>query len=262
MFPLSAERVVLAIMADSLQLVRLSGHSVLASRRLNIRLSEGALQLEEVGSWLQVDGAGARKLEVVISNTWVRYAVLHWQASLADDTLCQDYARTLMTEQYGEASNGWSLTISPLIPNRNRIVSAIDARLLAALTELASAHRLKLSSVRPLLASVYNQLESKLPNEALLAVVEPQRLCLLQVGGGDWINLYNRMLSEPWERRLPGLVAQASASLNALDTPVFIVAPSRERPDLGRLSATWLRLPARAGFHPRDDKEWAFCLGC
>ncbi|MGQ5522322.1 hypothetical protein ACUHMQ_03575 [Chitinimonas sp. PSY-7] len=262
MFPSSAERVVLAIMADSLQLVRLSGNRPVATRRFTIRLNDGVLQLDELSQWLNVDGSGARKLEVVVSNTWVRYAVLHWQTNLADDGLCQDYARTLLTEQYGETSNGWVLTLSPLIPNRNRIISAIDARWLATLNELASSHNLKLSSVRPLLASVYNQLVSKLPKDALLAVVEPQRLCLLQIGGGDWVNLYNRMLGEPWERRLPGLVAQASASLNALDTPVFVVAPNRERPDLGRLDATWLRLPARAGFHPREDKEWAFCLGC
>lgn len=249
-------------MADSLQLVRLSGHRQLAKRRLALRLSEGVLQLDELRDWLQADGAGARKLEVVLSNTWVRYAVLPWQTSLADDRLCQDYARSLLAEQYGDAANGWSLTLSPLLPGRNRIVSAIDARWLTGLSELAGQHRLKLSSVRPLLASVYNQLESKLPPDALLAVVEPQRLCLLQLGGGDWVNLYNRMLSEPWERRLPGLVAQASASLDAIDLPVFIVAPSRERPELERLSASWLRLPSRAGFHPRHDREWAFCLGC
>ncbi|QDQ25414.1 hypothetical protein FNU76_03050 [Chitinimonas arctica] len=262
MFPLSAERVVVAVLADSLQAVRLKGQRRLASARFTLRLADGALLLDELAAWLIGAGAGARKLEVVLSNAWVRYAVLPWHATLADDSLCQDYARTLLAEQYGEAANGWTLTLSPLAPGSNRVVSAIDTRWLASFAELAGQQRLKLSSVRPMLASVYNQLSSKLPAESLLAVVEPQRLCLLQLKGGDWVNLYNRMLTEPWERRLPGLIAQASASLDALDTPVFIVAPSRDRPDLGRLSATWLRLPARTGFDPRLDQEWAFCLGC
>ncbi|WP_374354696.1 hypothetical protein [Chitinimonas sp.] len=253
---------VMVIGADSLSVIELSGWNKqrIAEFRLPLKVHEGVPQFDGLNDWLAA--RRARRLSVRISSSWIRFAVLPWQAELIDDTLSLALAQALFAEQYGEASASWKIDLTPCRPGEARIASAVDARWFAALEALAKHHTMQLRSVQPLLAAIYNGLADKVPDEALLAVVEPRRLVLIHIENGQWRQLYNRVLPEPWERRLPSLITQASASLNALSTPVFIAAPLFERGDLGRLSATWLRLPARRGFDPRRDRDWAFCQGC
>ncbi|MDK2126447.1 hypothetical protein [Parachitinimonas caeni] len=257
-----ADRVVIAVGAESVSAVYLKGwgRRRVAEARFALKVHDGVPDFAELATWLA--DCKARQLEVVLSSAWVRFAVLSWQPALSSEAVSLDFASSLFSEQYGDTSANWQITLSPLRPGHSRVASAIDTRWLAALQALADQRKLKLVSVRPLLASVFNRVADKLAGEALLAVVEPRRLALIQVRNGEWVNLYNRMLPEPWERRLPGLITQASAALDALTTPVFIAAPVFERPELGRLSATWLRLPPQRGFDPRSDREWALCLGC
>ncbi len=258
---LRPDRVVLFLGADSLLAVEQHGwqRRRAAELRLPLRLQDGLPQLDLLAQWL--GERRARRLEVRLSSAWVRFAILPWQTALSDETVAQAMAQALFAEQYGAASAGWEVTLSPFKPGSARVASALDGRWLAALRELAEQQRYRLVSMQPVLVSLFNRLADKLPQDALLAVVEPRRLALLQLQGGQWASLYNRVLPEPWERRLPSLITQASATLDALNSPVYIAAPLFQRPDLGRLSATWLRLPAQRGYDPRRDPEWALCTG-
>jgi hypothetical protein len=258
---LSGELVV-AVGADHVGAIELSGLSRERVRetRLPLKIVDGQPQFDALAAWIEV--GKARRLTVRLSSAWVRFALLPWQNELADEALALGLARALFQEQYGETSVDWRISLSPLQPGCERVASAIDTRWFDALSALADQCSCKLQSMEPIMTAVYNRIADKLPNDALLAVVEPRRLVLLQIEGGRWAKLYNRVLPEPWQRRLPGLITQASAALDALSTPLFIAAPQFEREDLGRLSATWLRLPPQRGFDPRRDRDWAFCAGC
>ncbi|MBB5020339.1 hypothetical protein HNQ59_003658 [Chitinivorax tropicus] len=265
MLRLSADCVVIAIEAEYVSAVCLRGRKRerIASARFPLTLREGVPALDELDNWL-TDSAvsGAKQIEVIVSNAWVRYEILPWQQNLLDDALSLDYARALLTEQYGEVVNQWTLALSPAKLKQNRLVSGMDSRWLAALEDLAKRHAMKLTSVRPLLVAVFNKLAKELPDSSLLALVEPGRLCLLLMRDGEWHSLQNRVLPEPWERKLPPMIAQASMALFAADEPLFITAPAHRRTSLDDVAGTWLKLPAQKGFDPRQDREWAFCLGC
>ncbi|GAB3251207.1 hypothetical protein [Chitinimonas naiadis] len=257
-----AGELVLAIGADGVSAVELQGwrRRRVAEIRLPLKVQDGIPQFDGLAGWLAE--RRSRRLSVRLSSAWVRFVVLPWQSELVDEKLALAMAQSLFGEQYGEASAGWQIALSPLQPFQARIASAIDERWYTALHGLAQQHNYKLVSVQPLLAAIYNRLADKLPDDALLAIVEPRRLVLLQIESGQWQQLYNRVLPEPWERRLPSLITQASATLNSQATPLYIAAPLFERGDLSGLAATWLRLPAKPGFDPRRDRDWAFCVGC
>ncbi|WP_137939770.1 hypothetical protein [Chitinivorax sp. B] len=265
MLRLSADCVVIALEAEYVSAVCLRGRKRerVASMRIPLTLREGVPAFDELDAWLADPAvSGSKQLEAVISNTWARYEILPWQPNLLDDGLSLDYARALLTEQYGDVVNQWTLALSPARFKHNRLVSGMDARWMAALEDLAKRHAMKLTSVRPLLVAIFNRLAKELPKSGLLAVVEPGRLCLLQMRDGEWHSLQNRVLPEPWERKLPPMIAQASMALNATDEPLFITAPVHRRAMLDDVSGTWLKLPPQRGFDPRQDREWAFCLGC
>jgi hypothetical protein len=257
---LSADRVLLSVGPERLSCVRLTG---MRSRRKDeasfaLKVRDGAPQFDELSNWL---GRSHGRLHVVLSSAWVRYAVMPWQDALGNEGLAEDFARALFNEQFGEISAGWHIIMSPFVPGKSRIAAAVDARWINAIGEFANTHRLKLARIRPSLSAIFNRVSDKLPENALLAVVEPRRLTLLHIENGEWSNLHNRVLPENWVSRLSGFITQASASLGTLTIPLFITAPQYERPELDGMSATWLRLPANRFFDPRRDLEWAFCLG-
>jgi len=257
---LSADRVRLAVGAERIDCVRLHGWRGKPGEPMScaLALQDGAPQFAEVAEWL---GKAGGRLEVVVSNTWVRYAIVPWQDTLGNEALAMDFARALFQQQYGDASNGWRLALTPFYPRRPRVAVALDERWLAAIEGLAARCGLRLSAVRPSLAAVLGRIGRQLPPDALLAMVEPRRLAMLQLAQGQWHSVHNRMLPANWALHLPGFITQARAALGAFNTPLFIIAPQHERPDLGLLQGTWLRLPPGANFDPRRDQVLSMCLG-
>ncbi|WP_154668062.1 hypothetical protein [Pseudoduganella violaceinigra] len=257
---LSAERVRLAVGAERIDCVRLQGWRGTPGEPMSCALAmqDGAPDFSEVGDWL---GKSGGRLEVVLSNTWVRYVIVPWQDALGNEALAMDFARALFQQQYGDASNGWRVTLSAFYPRRPRVAVAVDERWFAALEGLAARSGMKLAAVRPALAAVLNRVGRELPPNALLAMVEPRRLALLQLAQGQWHSVHNRMLPANWAPHLPGFITQARAALGAFNVPLFIIAPQHERPDLGLLQGTWLRLPPSGRFDPRRDQVLSMCLG-
>jgi len=250
----------LALGAERIDCVRLRGWRGVPDEPMScpLTMQDGAPQLEQVAEWL---GQRGGRLEVVLSNAWVRFVIVPWQEALANEALALEFARVLFHDQYGEASNGWHLSLTPFYPGRPRIAVALDARWYGALKDLAARCRLRLSSVRPALAAVLGRIGHELPPDALLAMVEPRRLALLQLAQGEWHNVHNRMLPADWTPHLPGFITQARAALGAFHAPLFVIAPQHERPDLGPLQGTWLRLPSTGRFDPRRDHALSMCLG-
>jgi hypothetical protein len=257
---LSADRVRLSVGAERLHCVRLHGWfgTPGASTSFPLTVQDGVLQCEELCEWL---GKGRGRLDVVLSNAWVRYVILPWQDALASEQLAGDFARALFQEQYGDISASWHVTLSAFLPGRPRIAVAFDTRWYQALQEMARRCGLTLASLRPALSAVLDRIGPLLPADALLAMVEPRRFALLHIEQGEWGSVHNRMLPANWPNHLPGFITQASAALGALAKPLFIVAPQLRRPDLGQLQGTWLRLPPNGRFDPRRDLDWSMCLG-
>ena len=149
-------------------------------------------------------------LTVVLSNRFVRYALLPQQAGgvSAEEELA--LARFQFAKIHGERAKGWEVRVS------EGLACAIDAALLAEL------RKLKVVSVQPLLMLAYNQSRKRIPREgAWLFLAERDWGCLARLAPRGWGAVLNGR-----ETDVEHLIAQerSRASGEALPSLVLKVA--------------------------------------
>ncbi len=129
---------------------------------------------------------------VVLSNHFVRYAVLPWNPELVTAAEFAVAAAQRIQLTFGDAAHGWEVRASAGEWGEAGIVCAIDAALLAALGE-----RLRLVAVEPLLMNVFNALRRDIEPDGALAVVEPGRVCVGVFSQGQWRSVMSRRGDDP-----------------------------------------------------------------
>ena len=127
------------------------------------------------------------RVTVVLSNHFVRYALVPWSAELAGEAEEEAYVRHHFVRVYGDRAKAWSFRASPAPAGAARLCSAIDANLLAALRSAFAKTRAKLVSVQPSLMAVFNRARAAVPARgAWLVLAEPERACVALHSGGRW----------------------------------------------------------------------------
>lgn len=196
-------------------------------QRRSVRLAPG----DDLES-LQVAG-GRVDLTVVLSNHFVRYALLPWSDSLDTAEEEEAFARHQFTRIYGERAAGWSFRCSEGAAGDARLAGAIDTELLDKLRATFARPPVRLVSVQPELMAVYNRHRKAVPAAgAWLVLLEPGRACIALRGPQGWLAVRNTRLqaddAESWiaqldqERRRVGgespelVLLHAPGGLNAL----------------------------------------------
>lgn len=169
------------------------------------------------------------RVTLVLSNHFVRYAVIPWEAALTSETEIQLYARHQFNIRYGEQAQRWDIRVSPAAQGQARLASAIDEALMARLRELTTVH---LYSIQPFLMAAFNHWASKLDRlNFWFATAEHDRLALALIRDGQWSSLRNRQLTQSLTLELPELLDQEALLTGQLPgkSPVFIYAPAHGR---------------------------------
>jgi hypothetical protein len=131
------------------------------------------------------------KATVILSNHFVRYALVPWSAALAGEAEETAYVRHHFGRIHGERAKAWAFRATPAPSAAPRLCSAIDTNLLAALKELFSK-KSKLISVQPYLMAAFNRWRGAIPAAgAWLALVEPERACVGLHARGHWQSVQN-----------------------------------------------------------------------
>lgn len=160
--------------------------SPLWPERLTLALEPGEGTLEELA---RKAAAVPRRADVtvVLSNHYVRYAVLPAQsgAATAEEELA--LARFQFAKIHGDRAKGWEVRVS------EGLAAAIDG---ALLEEIRSAFprngKARLVSVQPSLMAAYNGARRRIPREgAWLVLAERGRTCLARVAARGWASVYN-----------------------------------------------------------------------
>jgi hypothetical protein len=160
---------------------------------------------------------------VVLSNHFVRYAILPWSAALNSEAEWLAYARHRFHAIHGAIADAWTIRIAPAWRQRPRIAGAIDGALLPALKEAVNV-RGALVSVQPYLMTAYNRAQGALRQQTSWLVIEdPDRLTLALVDRGTWRALRTRRKESEWRIALPRMLDRESALLG-LDAPCTEVA--------------------------------------
>jgi hypothetical protein len=173
-------------------------------------------------------GARAR---LVVSNLWVRYAIVPWSDAVANEDERCAHASICLAETYGALGPEWHVCLSEGEPGQARIVCAIHEGLLAALRSTLAARRGRMLSLQPALIAAHNRWRERLPQSTGWFVhVEDGGLAAVRLTETGWDRVYTARIGADWAielsrlRTFARLAAQSSAS-----SRVFVDAPTRLR---------------------------------
>jgi hypothetical protein len=196
---LSRERLLISLAPGELSWIRLSGlfsPEVSAKRVVpvehvyNVRRNDGVIAalLSESIQW-QKDNLSVR---IVLSNDFVRYAIIPHNESVKGDEEELAFARFHFSKVHGEISRSWDIRLSRT-SGGTRFACAVDTPLISALHQsFPREQRPRLTSVQPLLMAVYNQGAPRVPDAGTwLLVAEADRTCVALLSGKTWHAVQN-----------------------------------------------------------------------
>ncbi len=130
---------------------------------------------------------------MVLSNHFLRYALVPREAALRGGAEELAYARHIFARIYGERSADWEVLLDDEPRAPLRVACAIDGELHRGLQAcFAPPSKARLVSVQPYLMAAFNRCRRQLaaPAAALL-LLEPGRACLARLAHGRWARLSN-----------------------------------------------------------------------
>jgi hypothetical protein len=130
---------------------------------------------------------------VVLSNHFLRYALVPRDPALRGGAEELAYARHIFARIYGERSADWEVLLDDERRAPLRVACAIDGELRRGLQAcFAPPSKARLVSLQPYLMAAFNHFRRQLaaPAAALL-LLEPGRACLARLAHGRWARLSN-----------------------------------------------------------------------
>jgi hypothetical protein len=203
---------------------------------------------------------------VVLSNHFVRYALVPWDDALAGAEEELAFARHCFTKIHGERAKSWTLRASEEPAGAPRLASAIDAALLDAIGGcFPKGSQARLVSVQPYLMAAFNRWRGAVPPAgAWLLTVEAERACLALHARGRWQAVQNTKGEFAAPQEWVTLLDRERHRIEgeAPDT-VLVHAMRGARSDWPQ-AADWkfqgLALPPLDGYLPLEDGRYATAL--
>ena len=272
MLPSLRDELRIALCPDRVIMTRVAGRwrPRVTAKRIERCAGQGA------GSWkacvetlreMLADGAAKNvTATVIISNHFVRYALVPWSEALASDEEKLVWVRHHFVEIYGEAVAGAEYRWSEDRPDAPCLASAIDGEFVQAIGAAFSAASLRVRSIQPYFMAAFNRCARRVNGGALWMLnVEPGRICLASIVSGKWRGMASKLIGADWRAELPMILGRELllAESDAAPKTVFAYAPEVPNFEIpGWKDAPVRALAARAlpGFSPHTDAEYAMAL--
>jgi hypothetical protein len=162
---------------------------------------------------LNESGSRGGAAAVVLSNHWVRYAVLPWQPSVTSPAEVEQLARLHFERSFGAAAASWTVRTCDRGYGAAHLACAVDTALITALQACLAAHDVRLGTLQPLLMAAYNDARREFSGSTAFAIVEPGRVCLGLLQQDRWLAVASRRtgadLGEAIEQELATLDTDA-----------------------------------------------------
>ena len=137
------------------------------------------------------------RVTVILSNRFVRYAVVPWSGALGGAAEEEAYLRHHFAKIHGERAKGWALRASEAAAGAPRLASAIDGALVEAIKDCFQHGKAKLASVQPQLMTRFNEWRGGVPAAgAWLVMADAERACVALHSGGRWRSVLSA--GGPW----------------------------------------------------------------
>ncbi|HEY6864937.1 MAG TPA: hypothetical protein VI319_13655 [Burkholderiales bacterium] len=200
---------------------------------------------------------------VVLSNHFVRYALVPASDTLDSPEEESAYARYCFSKVHGERARTWDVRLSGPDDGGLRVASAIDAALLEAIRACFPATgRPRLVSVQPYLMAAFNRSDAgKGKHSGWLLLVEPQRACLACIDAGRWTAVRNVKGDYELPARWAELLERERYVAGAPEGDVIVHAGAAPSPaETGPWRFRLLAAAAPEGYSARDDGRFAMAL--
>lgn len=156
---------------------------------------------------------GKTAATVILSNHFLRYALVPWRAELSDAEEELSFTRHCFTKIYGKTAQQWELRLSQEVNTSSRLASAVDMELLDALKGVFERAGIVLQSIQPHLMAAFNGFRGRLrKRSAWFALLEPGNLCLALLHEGCWMRVRSLRVDSEWRDELP-LILEREAYL-------------------------------------------------
>jgi len=186
---------------------------------------------------------GRAAIAIVLSNHFVRYAVLPWSSALKTEAEWAAYAQHAFISIYGSDAANWQISLDRRLFGKSRVASAIDATLLGSLQELPGV-----VSVKPYLVSAFNARRRAFDGEpAWFVLQERGRVMLAFIADAEWKLVRTRQTHGDWRHALSDLIDRERELAGADDCQrVFAYAEDEPPGRAGRYQIMDITLPAGA----------------
>jgi hypothetical protein len=150
--------------------------------------------LDTLSDMLRQPVPAAVPATVILSNHFVRYMTLPWNAELVTRTEESEFARARFVQVFGDKARHWAVRSSDAPARFERLAAATDMALLKALGSTLSAAGLTLASCQPALMAQFNASLDRVGDDAWLVSVERGRLLIAWIARGHWRSVRVRPL--------------------------------------------------------------------
>ena len=153
--------------------------------------------VEALPAAMALAGLQRPEVSVVLSNHFVRYALLPPDEALKKDAEWRALARHRLSGIHGAATDGWLVRVSAAQAGGVRIVSATDTALIEEIRASVAAADATLVSAQPNLIAAFNRVREQVGADSCwLVVAESGRLTMALLEGGTWKAVRTRRIDD------------------------------------------------------------------
>ena len=208
---------------------------------------------------------GKAAATVILSNHFLRYVLVPWNANLSEAAEEMAFVRHCFTKVYGATAQHWALRLSSESRGSLRLASAIDTVLLDELSAVFDKAGVAVKSIQPHLMSVFNGVRDRLRGRsAWFALLEPGHLCLALLHQGRWAQVRSLRVGAGWHEELALILERegylSDAAAQARDVFLWASGQTEASLPLGKPWTTHVLTPQR-GAGPAEVGPIAMALG-
>ena len=182
------------------------------------------------------------RIEIVLSDHFVRYLLIPWSKELVGDSERLGFARMAFRDLYGHLADGWDLCMDEQPAGQASFACAVDRALASSLRELVARAGGQLAALTPSLADCINRHRSAFnTGEFCFAAAEPGRVSLAVRSHAGWQAVRSRRVDGPLAETLPTLLKQEIAVGEATEGGVLYLCTD-DAPGMGAFTVPGWRV--------------------
>jgi hypothetical protein len=209
--------------------------------------------------WLGTHEIGRAGVHIVLSNHFVRYALLPFSADVTSHEEEQTLVQFLFEGIYGDISKQWHISLGDGAYGEARLAAAVDAQLLNKLQSAVQSSLFRLNGIKPYLVVAFDYFHSQIKeSNGLFVMVEGGQMDVLAFNNGQLSGVNRMIMNGELEQQLPNLLQReiliSGRGEDAL--PIYLHIPGQPsfslRPIEG-MSFRFLHYADKADFSPIHD---------